>query len=403
MRILKVNQSNAGQYINEIYHRAADSYAEIDERVLEILNEVRKKGDAALYAYTQKFDGVRLTSLRVSEAEIARAAAATEPEFLAVLREAAANIRSFHEKQKQKTWLDDSQAGIVLGQKITPISRAGIYVPGGKAAYPSTVLMNVIPAQVAGVKSIALVSPPDREGRMNPHVLAACAICGVTEIYKVGGAQAIAALAYGTETIPAVKKITGPGNVYVARAKAKVFGKVAIDMIAGPSEIAIIADETALPRYVAADLLSQAEHDEMAAAVLITPSESLARAVAAEVEKQMAVLSRKAIIEKSIADYGICFVTENMTEAVAVANEFASEHLELMVADPFAYLAKITNAGAVFMGSYAPEPLGDYFAGPNHTLPTNGTANFSSPLNVDDFMKKNQHHLLRAGSLSQGR
>ena len=280
MRILKVNQSNAGQYINEIYHRAADSYAEIDERVLEILNEVRKKGDAALYAYTQKFDGVRLTSLRVSEAEIARAAAATEPEFLAVLREAAANIRSFHEKQKQKTWLDDSQAGIVLGQKITPISRAGIYVPGGKAAYPSTVLMNVIPAQVAGVKSIALVSPPDREGRMNPHVLAACAICGVTEIYKVGGAQAIAALAYGTETIPAVKKITGPGNVYVARAKAKVFGKVAIDMIAGPSEIAIIADETALPRYVAADLLSQAEHDEMAAAVLITPSESLARAVA---------------------------------------------------------------------------------------------------------------------------
>lgn len=388
MRIQQVNKTNCRQYIEEIYHRQANSFADIDRKVAEIIAQVQQEGDSALFSYTELFDGVKLSALKVSKTEIEEAVAQTEPEFLAVLQEAYQNIKSFHEKQKQKTWLDCEQEGIILGQKMTAIERVGVYVPGGKAAYPSSVLMNVIPAQVAGVESIALVSPPNKEGKMNPHILAACFVCGITEIYKIGGAQAIAALAYGTETIPAVYKITGPGNIFVARAKAKVFGKVAIDMIAGPSEIAIVADDTANPQYVAADLLSQAEHDELASAVLITNSMRLAETVAEETHRQMQKLSRIDIMGKSLANYGMIFVVENLEEAVAVANEFASEHLELMVANPFAYLPKVRNAGAIFLGAHAPEPLGDYFAGPNHTLPTNGTAKFSSPLNVDDFMKK---------------
>lgn len=364
--------------------------AEQNERTLNILSTVRREGDAALRRYAQEFDRVSVDQLRVSEEEIQAAYAQVDAVFLTALRKAAANIRAFHEKQKRTSWMDLQPDGSLLGQVMRPLKRVGLYVPGGKAAYPSSVLMNAIPAQVAGVPEIAIVTPPATAGEegINPHVLVAAAEAGVTEIYRVGGAQAVAALAYGTESIPAVDKIVGPGNIYVALAKRYVFGAVDIDSIAGPSEITVIADDSADPVYVAADLLSQAEHDEMASAVLITPSAKLAELVKEEVERQLAQLPRKAIAAQSIRDYGAILMVDTLEEAIQVANQLAPEHLELMISEPFTYLPRIENAGAIFLGPYSAESVGDYLAGPNHVLPTNGTARFSSPLNVDDFMKK---------------
>ena len=360
--------------------------------VMEVVAAVRKEGDAALLRYTEKFDKVKLTPdrLRVAPGEIEAAYAQVEPEFLAALRKAAANIRAFHEKQKRSSWMDVAPDGTMLGMVIRPLRRVGLYVPGGKAAYPSSVLMNAIPAKVAGVPEIAMVTPPATGGQegINPYILVAAAEAGVTEIYRVGGAQAIAALAYGTESIAAVDKICGPGNIYVALAKRAVFGAVDIDSIAGPSEICVLADDSADPRYVAADMLSQAEHDEMASAVLVTPSEKLARAVEAELKRQVALLPRREIAEKSLEQYGAILLVRDLAEGVEVVNRLAPEHLEVMTEDPLALLGGIENAGAIFLGPYSSEPVGDYYAGPNHILPTNGTARFSSPLNVDDFLKK---------------
>jgi len=356
--------------------------------VLEILTQVKQEGDQAVLAFTEKFDRVHLTSMKVSEAEIEQAQTAVSQEVRQALQEAAENIRTFHEKQKRQSWMQTSDSGTILGQLIRPLRRVGIYVPGGRAAYPSSVLMNAIPAQVAGVKEIVMVTPPDQQGNIDPGVLTAAAIAGVTEIYKVGGAQAIAALTYGTESIKAVDKIVGPGNIYVALAKREVFGFVDIDMVAGPSEIVVLADEQADPCYVAADLLSQAEHDPMASAVLVTPSSELAEQVQSEITRQLENLPRKNIAEASIRDYGAICVVEDLEEGIQVVNELAPEHLELLIAQPFDYLGKIENAGAIFLGEYSSEPVGDYFAGPNHVLPTNGTARFSSPLNLDDFIKK---------------
>jgi len=360
--------------------------------VTEVVAAVRKEGDAALLRYTEKFDKVKLTPdrLRVAPAEIEAAYAQVDPEFLKALRQAAANIRAFHEKQKRSSWMDVTPDGTMLGMVIRPLRRVGLYVPGGKAAYPSSVLMNAIPAKVAGVPEIAMVTPPATGGQegINPYILVAAAEAGVTEIYRVGGAQAIAALAYGTESIAAVDKICGPGNIYVALAKRAVFGAVDIDSIAGPSEICVLADDSADPRYVAADMLSQAEHDEMASAVLVTPSEKLARAVEAELKRQVALLPRREIAEKSLEQYGAILLVRDLAEGVEVVNRLAPEHLEVMTEDPLALLGGIENAGAIFLGPYSSEPVGDYYAGPNHILPTNGTARFSSPLNVDDFLKK---------------
>lgn len=360
--------------------------------VAEIVEAVRREGDEALLRYTVSFDKVTLTPdrLRVPAEEIQAAYAQVEPEFLAALRQAAANIRAFHEKQKRGSWMDVSPDGTMLGMVIRPLRRVGLYVPGGKAAYPSSVLMNAIPAKVAGVPEIAMVTPPATGGRegINPYILVAAAEAGVTEIYRVGGAQAVAALAYGTASIPAVDKICGPGNIYVALAKRAVFGAVDIDSIAGPSEIAVLADDSADPRYVAADMLSQAEHDEMASAVLVTPSERLARAVESELRRQVAELPRREIAEKSLAQYGAILLVRDLEEGVEVVNRLAPEHLEVMTVEPLELLGRIENAGAIFLGPYSSEPVGDYFAGPNHILPTNGTARFSSPLNVDDFLKK---------------
>jgi len=356
--------------------------------VLEILTQVKQEGDQAVLAFTEKFDRVHLTSMKVTEAEIEQAQTAVSQEVRQALQEAAENIRTFHEKQKRQSWMQTSDSGTILGQLIRPLRRVGIYVPGGRAAYPSSVLMNAIPAQVAGVKEIVMVTPPDQQGNIDPGVLTAAAIAGVTEIYKVGGAQAIAALTYGTESIKAVDKIVGPGNIYVALAKREVFGFVDIDMVAGPSEIVVLADEQADPCYVAADLLSQAEHDPMASAVLVTPSSELAEQVQSEITRQLENLPRKNIAEASIRDYGAICVVEDLEEGIQVVNELAPEHLELLIAQPFDYLGKIENAGAIFLGEYSSEPVGDYFAGPNHVLPTNGTARFSSPLNLDDFIKK---------------
>lgn len=365
---------------------------EQNRTVAEIVEAVRQEGEAALLRYTAQFDGVTLTSerLRVGADEIQAAYDRVEPDFLAALRQAAANIRAFHEKQKRGSWMDVAPDGTMLGMMIRPLRRVGLYVPGGKAAYPSSVLMNAIPAQVAGVPEIAMVTPPATGGRegIDPYILVAAAEAGVTEIYRVGGAQAVAALAYGTASIPAVDKICGPGNIYVALAKRAVYGAVAIDSIAGPSEIAVLADDSADPRYVAADMLSQAEHDEMASAVLVTPSERLAREVEAELRRQVAALPRREIAEKSLAQHGGILTVDSLEEGVRVINRLAPEHLEVMVEDPLAWLGRIETAGAVFLGPYSSEPVGDYFAGPNHILPTNGTARFSSPLNVDDFLKK---------------
>ncbi|MCR8636246.1 histidinol dehydrogenase [Paenibacillus radicis (ex Xue et al. 2023)] len=363
---------------------------EQNSAVKSIIETVRRDGDAALRSFAQQFDGVSVGELRVSDAEIEAAYAKVDESFLAAIREAADNIRRFHEKQKRTSWMDLQPDGSILGQVIRPLKRVGLYVPGGKAAYPSSVLMNAIPAQVAGVPEIVMVTPPATAGidGIDPHILVAAAEAGVREIYRVGGAQAVAALAYGTESIPAADKIVGPGNIYVALAKRYVFGAVDIDSIAGPSEIVVLADDTADAAYVAADLLSQAEHDEMASAILITPSQALAQAVAAEVARQLESLPKRDIAAQSIRDNGAILTVASLEEGVRVVNQLAPEHLEILTADPFQYLSAIENAGAIFLGSYSSEPVGDYFAGPNHVLPTNGTARFSSPLNVDHFMKK---------------
>ncbi|MBG9542363.1 histidinol dehydrogenase [Cytobacillus firmus] len=370
--------------------RSVDNGTEEQRAIVKnIIESVRKNGDQALKEYTEKFDGISLDGLKVPLAEIEEALSQVDGKILEIIKEAAENIRSFHEKQLRPSWMTTEENGTVLGQKITPLDSVGLYVPGGTAAYPSSVLMNVIPAKVAGVKRIVITSPPDKKtGKLPPAVLAAAHIAGAEEIYKVGGAQAIAALAYGTESIRPVDKITGPGNIYVALAKREVFGDVDIDMIAGPSEIAILADDTAHADEVAADLLSQAEHDPMASAVLVTPSSALAEAVSAEVDRQLAELPRQEIAAGSISNYGAIYVTESMDEAVETVNSLAPEHLEILTENPMELLGRIRHAGAIFLGRFSPEPVGDYFAGPNHVLPTNGTARFSSPLNVEDFQKK---------------
>ncbi|QYY42461.1 histidinol dehydrogenase [Aneurinibacillus thermoaerophilus] len=356
--------------------------------VLKILKAVKTEGDAAVIRFTEQFDRIKLDTMKVTEEEFVQAVRQIRPEVREAVREAATNIRDYHSRQMRQSWLTTKESGTMLGQLIRPLARVGLYVPGGTAAYPSSVLMNAIPAQVAGVEEIAMVTPPGKDGKINPGVLVTAYELGVKEVYKVGGAQAIAALTYGTETIKPVDKIVGPGNIYVALAKREVFGLVDIDMVAGPSEIVVLADETANPAYVAADLLSQAEHDTMASAVLVTACPQLAEAVRQEVERQLAELPRREIAEASIRDYGAICVVESLEQGLEVVNRLAPEHLELMVKDPMAYIGKVRNAGAIFLGAYSSEPVGDYFAGPNHVLPTNGTARFSSPLNVDDFLKK---------------
>lgn len=390
MRILKLTDDTKTNLLEDLLKRSPNNYQQYEAKVSEIIAQVREKKDEALFAYTKQFDGADLTpeNIRVTKEEIEEAYGLTDAKLLDVMKKALDNIRTYHEKQKQYSWFDSRPDGVLLGQKVTAVSRVGVYVPGGKAAYPSSVLMNIIPAKVAGVEKIVMTTPCNRDGKVNPATLAAADLAGADEIYKTGGAQAVAALAFGTESIPKVDKIVGPGNIYVALAKKAVFGHVSIDSIAGPSEILVLADETANPRYVAADLLSQAEHDELASAILITTSEALARQVSREVDSFTAVLSRKEIIEKSLENYGYILVAETMEDAVETASEIASEHLEILTANPFETMMKIKNAGAIFLGDYASEPLGDYFAGPNHVLPTNGTAKFFSPLGVDDFIKK---------------
>nr|WP_320025514.1 histidinol dehydrogenase [uncultured Acetobacterium sp.] len=386
MKIIKYKKN---MDLDTILKRNDDEREDIRNAVLEIIKGVRKEGNVALLYYTQALDHCVLTHLQVTEAEIDEAFATVPNELLAIIREAAQNIRDFHEKQLETTWTYTPKPGVILGQHITPIERVGLYVPGGKATYPSTVLMDAIPALVAGVQSLVMVTPPGRDGKINPTILAAAKIAGVHEIYKIGGAQAIAALAYGTETIKPVNKIVGPGNIYVATAKKEVFGKVDIDMIAGPSEVLIIADENANPVYAAADLLSQAEHDELAMPILVTTSEELGNQVIEEVYRQISEdLNRKEIAKKSVDDFGFVFIVKDLDEAFELSNQIAPEHLELLIAHPMDSLEKVKNAGAIFMGAYTPEPLGDYFAGPNHTLPTSGTAKFSSPLGVYDYLKK---------------
>lgn len=377
---------------------------EIEARVQEILKAVREQGDEAVFAFTRQFDRalINTQNFRVTEEEIKEASTQVEPEVLTAIRQAAENIRQFHEKQKVNSWMEPDAQGTILGQLCRPLARVGIYVPGGTAPLPSSVLMNAIPAQVAGVREIVMTTPPQADGRINPYILVAAAEAGVTEIYKVGGAQAVAALAYGTESVRKVDKIAGPGNIYVTIAKKLVYGEVDIDMLAGPSEVLVIADGTANPRYVAADLLSQAEHDVLASAILVTPSTALAEAVQVEVERQLAVLSRQDIALTAIRDYGAIILTTDLAEAVEIANEFAPEHLELLVERPFELLGGIKNAGAIFLGTYSPEPVGDYWAGPNHVLPTGGTARFYSPLSVDTFIKKSSIIAYSETSFRQG-
>ena len=378
-----------GEVSNEEVFARDNIASNVEPAVTAIIADVRSRGDEALFEYTARFDKAVLTSLEVSPAEIDEAFAAVEPEFLDILREAAANIRLFHEKQVRNSFVINRD-GVVMGQKVTPIERVGLYVPGGTAAYPSTVLMDAIPAKIAGCEQIVITTPPGADGKVNPVILAAAKIAGVDRIFKMGGAQAVAALAYGTKSVPKVDKIVGPGNAYVAEAKKQVFGRVAIDMIAGPSEILVVADATADPRHVAADLLSQAEHDKMASAVLVTDDADFAQAVQAELENQIPLLPRAAIARASIDNNGKIIVADNLMKAIDIANEIAPEHLELCVDNPFDYLDAVKHAGSIFMGKHCPEALGDYFAGPNHTLPTSGTARFSSPLSVDDFVKKSQ-------------
>lgn len=379
-----------GQVENkEIFARMAPK-ANVEKIVTDIINDVKENGDAALYRYCEKFDGAKLDCLEVTKAEFDEALAVTEPEFLRILESAAKNIRLFHEQQKRQSFVVSGEKGALLGQRVLPIEKAGLYVPGGTAAYPSTVLMDSIPAKIAGVEEIVMVTPPSKNGKVNPAILSAAYIAGVDRVFKIGGAQAVAALAYGTESVPQVDKIVGPGNAFVAEAKKQVFGQVAIDMIAGPSEILVVADATAKPENVAADLLSQAEHDKLASAVLVTDSMALANAVSAELEKQIPLLERAEIARESIDNNGKIIVADTLYAAIEISNELAPEHLELCVDNPFDYLDAVKNAGSIFMGKYCPEALGDYYAGPNHTLPTGGTARFSSPLSVDDFVKKSQ-------------
>ena len=385
----KLYYKDACGRLSAVLKRDESDTESIKKTVDTVIADVKKGGDAALFKFTEKFDGAKLNTLRVTEEEITKALNQTDPTLLDIMREAAENIRAFHEKQLETTWTYEPKPGITLGQKITPLARVGVYVPGGKAAYPSTVLMDTVPAMVAGVSSVAMVTPPGKDGSAHPHILSAASIAGVTEIYKVGGAQAVAALAYGTESIAPVDKIVGPGNIFVATAKRSVFGKVDIDMIAGPSEVLLLADERANAEYAAADLLSQAEHDEMAMPILVTTSESFADAVIVEIDRQLnADLRRKAIARASVDDFGFAFVCDNLDEAFDMAARVAPEHMEIMLPDAETYLDRVVNAGAVFLGSYSPEPLGEYFAGPNHTLPTSGTAKFSSPLGVYDFLKR---------------
>ena len=390
MRILKLTKETQNNILENLLKRSPNSYGEFESRVNDIIQNVREKRDEAIFEYTLKFDGATIDqdNIRVTEEEIKEAYEQVDPKLLDVIRKALVNIRDYHTKQKQYSWFDSDESGIILGQKVTPLKTVGVYVPGGKAVYPSSVLMNVIPAKVAGVSNIIMTTPCGKDGKVYPSTLVAAKEAGVDAIYKVGGAQAIAALAFGTESIPKVDKIVGPGNIYVALAKKAVFGYVSIDSIAGPSEIMVLADETANPRFVAADLLSQAEHDEMASAILVTTSEALAEQVSVEVDKFVTTLSRKEIIQKSLDNYGYILVADTMQDAIDTVNEIASEHLELVTKNPFEIMTKIRNAGAIFIGEYSSEPLGDYFAGPNHVLPTNGTAKFFSPLSVDDFIKK---------------
>lgn len=390
MRIIELTEDTRKNILEDLLKRSPDSYGKFERAVAEILEAVRQGGDQAVFDYSMKFDKAEINAenIRVTEEEIEEAYTLVDPKLVRIIRKAIENIREYHQKQKRYSWFDSKPDGSILGQKITPIEKAGVYVPGGKAAYPSSVLMNVIPAVVAGVERIVMATPPGKDGKVTPTTLVAAKEAGVHEIYKAGGAQAIAALAYGTESIPKVDKICGPGNIYVALAKKAVYGHVSIDSIAGPSEILVLADETANPRYVAADLLSQAEHDEMASAILVTTSRELADKVSLEVEQFVQKLSRKEILEKSLENYGYILLAQTMQDAIETVNEIASEHLEIVTKDPFQTMTKIKNAGAIFLGEYSSEPLGDYFAGPNHILPTNGTAKFFSPLGVDDFVKK---------------
>lgn len=390
MRIVELSSESRDRLLEDLLKRSPNSYGEFEGRVAAILADVKERRDAALFEYTKKFDGADISAdnLVVTEEEIREAYETVDPSLVEIIRKALVNIRAYHEKQRRYSWFDSKPNGSMLGQKITPLRRVGVYVPGGKAVYPSSVLMNIVPAKVAGVEEIVMTTPPGKDGKVNPTTLVAAKEAGADVIYKVGGAQAIAALAYGTESIPKVDKIVGPGNIYVALAKKAVYGHVSIDSIAGPSEILIIADDTANPRYVAADLLSQAEHDEMASAILVTTSRRLAEEVSKEAEQFVAQLSRKEILQKSLDNYGYILIAETLDDAIDAANEIASEHLEIVTANAFEVMMKVRNAGAIFIGEYSSEPLGDYFAGPNHVLPTNGTAKFFSALSVDDFIKK---------------
>lgn len=390
MRIVSLNAETKQNILENLLKRSPNQYGEYEARVNEIIEQVKTRKDAAIFEYTERFDRCQLSTdtIRVTEEEIQAAYDKIDDGLLQVIRKAIVNIRDYHEKQKKYSWFDSTPNGTILGQKVTPIGAVGVYVPGGKAAYPSSVLMNVIPAKVANVNKIIMTTPPNKDGEIYEGTLVAAKEAGVDEIYKVGGAQAIAALSFGTESIPKVDKVVGPGNIYVALAKKAVYGHVSIDSVAGPSEILVLADETANPRYVAADLLSQAEHDELASAILITTSKELAEQVSKEVDEFLCKLSRKEILQKSLENYGYILVADSLKDAIEVTNEIASEHLEIVTKDPFMVMTQIRNAGAIFLGEYSSEPLGDYFAGPNHILPTNGTAKFFSPLSVDDFVKK---------------
>ena len=390
MRTVRLTKESTKDILENLLKRSPNNYGKFEAAVADILANVKEKGDEALFSYTKEFDKVEVTpeTIRVTEEEIEEAYKAVDASLLEVIRKALVNIRSYHEKQRQNSWFTSTENGTMLGQKVTPLNRVGVYVPGGKAVYPSSVLMNIVPAKVAGVPHIVMTTPPGKDGKVNPSTLVAAKEAGADEIYKVGGAQAIGALAYGTASIPKVDKIVGPGNIFVALAKKAVYGHVSIDSIAGPSEILVLADETANAHFVAADLLSQAEHDEMASAILITTSTELAQNVEKEIEGYLKVLSRKEIIEKSLENFGYILIAEDMDEAIEAANEIASEHMEIVTKNAFEVMMKVRNAGAIFIGEYSSEPLGDYFAGPNHVLPTNGTAKFFSALSVDDFIKK---------------
>lgn len=390
MRIIRLDEEKKQNILEGLLKRDPNQYGQYADTVQQIVDDVKMRRDQALFEYTEKFDHAKIdaSTIRVTEEEIQEAMDKVDPSLLSVMKKSMENIRDHHSRQVRQSWFSSRPDGTILGQKITALESVGVYVPGGKAAYPSTVLMNIIPAEVAGVERIVMVTPPGSDGKVNPVTLTAAHLAGATEVYKVGGAQAIAALAFGTQSVPRVNKIVGPGNIFVALAKKAVYGHVSIDSIAGPSEILVIADETANPRYVAADLLSQAEHDELASAILVTTSMELAQAVSKEVDQFLETLSRRAILEKSLENYGYILVTDTLDEAIQTANEIASEHLEIATKNPFEVMTKIRNAGAIFIGEYSSEPLGDYFAGPNHVLPTNGTAKFFSPLGVDDFIKK---------------